>query len=132
MAALLWYCVVGQDIKRTVTETDEGVQTHTYSKSNDPQVNAWIKQHAEQMTDWMRNGGYIRRWDPLFNAMSENYQDLHAVVDSNDDNGVRATISGDTPCAKRLARFHADVVTDFIRNGRVELRRPHEVPEECN
>ena len=127
-----------EDIQRDYHETDDGVESYTYSE--DPEKAEWIKRHVEQMTELMEvypaNGG-IRLWDPLFSAAFE-FSDFHEIFVTNTDNGVRveqkvvAGVDDDTKaCTISIIQEHAKVVSKFVALGRSEMRKNHDVPKTC-
>lgn len=116
------------DIERTVTDTTNGVTTYTWSE--DPQVEEWIKTHAATMTALVHDGGRIRAWDPLFRALFDHRDDITVELE-NTDKGVRAALEGSTPCARSLIDMHADVISDFIELGWDEIHESHGVPAGC-
>jgi hypothetical protein len=116
------------DIERNVIDTTNGVTTYTWSE--DPQVEDWIKTHVATMTALVQDGGRIRAWDPLFQAIFDHSDDISVELEYT-DKGVRATLEGSTPCAKTLVARHADVLSDFIELGWDEIHESHEAPAGC-
>ncbi len=82
--------------------------------------------------------GYIRRWDPLFEAAFD-LRDFHDITVDYLGNGVRVTqsvaegVEGDElKCAKAIILAHANVVDNFARIGHAEAEKTHPVPSECD
>jgi len=61
-------------------------------------------------------------------AMFENKDNIDWVV-TNTTNGVEIEMDGTTICGKSLAWVHAQVISEFTRLGRAEVREPHAVLE---
>ncbi|CAB9498448.1 expressed unknown protein [Seminavis robusta] len=125
-----------KDIQRNVTNTDTGAITYTWSSAanNNPLVSGWLKQHVASMVELVQefdNGGMmIRGWDPLFRAVFDHSTQVSASVEEFDQ-GVKTTLTGNTPCAKSLVQMHAAVVSSFISRGWDEVHEPHDVPDAC-
>jgi hypothetical protein len=119
-----------EEIERKVTPATEEEPLKTVTTSVDPDVAGWIKQHVIQMTDLAKSGGRIRNWDPLFEALFDNSEDLDYVVNEV-NGGVEVQLKAWTDCAKGIAEKHAGVVSDFIKYGHQEVELPHSAPEQC-
>jgi hypothetical protein len=115
-------------ISRSVDITPTGIRAHT--RSDDPQVAAWIKQHVASMKARVENNDPIRLRDPLFAAVFQNAADMRMDVEYLED-GVKVVQDGATPCAQALAKAHAEVVSGFVDRGRYEVWANHAVPEAC-
>ena len=115
-------------IERNVTETNDGVLTHTWS--DDAQVASWIQTHVAQMTARLEENRGLRWWDPLFEAIFANHADLNLDV-TNTSNGVFVNETGDTDCAIDLVHAHAQVVSLFIELGPTEVQSEHDAPDTC-
>ncbi|KAL7540399.1 hypothetical protein ACHAXR_010080 [Thalassiosira sp. AJA248-18] len=128
---------ITNDIKRTVNNTDTGIESYTYSDDED--VASWIQTHVYQMTSLMDSeSGGIRLWDDLFHNMFE-LRDFHKLEVTNTTKGVYAVQNvakdvedaDEKECTKSLIQAHAELVSLFVERGRREMRNNHRAPTEC-
>ena len=116
-------------IERTHTNRDDGIDSHTWSEN--PQVSDWIKTHVAQMTARLEQGRGIRLWDPVFQAVFDNFEHLTMKV-TNTTNGVDVTELGDNDCSIGLAQAHANIIALFVQDGSIETQKKHyNIPESC-
>lgn len=122
------------DIERHTKDAPEGVATKTFSKSNTPETNTWIRQHVETMIKLVESGHRVRDCDGLFKSLLDHAADLNLeCIDDDETGGVQCKFKGDTDCAVGLAQAHAKVVSAFIAKGWDEVHKDHGdmVPDSC-
>jgi hypothetical protein len=115
-----------KDIRRTVTETKNGVETLT--ESDKAEVAKKIREHAAAMHERVKGGKGIHLRDPLFAEIFKHYDKVSMKVEKT-EKGVKVTEGSDDPYVARLIRAHAAVVSKFIENGHDEVRKNHPLPE---
>ena len=109
-------------VVRTVTMTRDGYVSLT--ESDDPKVAAVLKEHVRQMEERFKAGLMVRRHDPAFVEFAEHYDDISHVIEPT-EKGLKATVTGRTPAAVKVAQNHANVVTDFATHGWEAHDRDH-------
>ena len=112
------------DIRRTVTRTDNGVETLT--ESDRPEVTRVIQRHVAAMHKRIQEGRGLRYWDDLFAAIFEKHANVRMLVE-NTDRGVRVTETSEDPTVVPLIQAHADAVSKFVSRGFEEARLNHPV-----
>jgi hypothetical protein len=120
------YLLANRDkIRRTVTETPDGIVTVT--ESDDPEVVARLTGHVRSMLARVEDGRPIHARDPLF---AELFRNAHHIKASYEPlpNGVRVTETSDDAYTVRLLKEHARVVGLFIEHGMSEMHRDHPAP----
>jgi hypothetical protein len=113
------------EIVRQVTRLPNGVETLT--ESTNPAVVRTLQAHVASMLARVEEARPIHQRDPLFREIFRHA----AFIDARHEttaNGVRVIETSTDPYVAKLIQAHADVVTAFIANGRVEMMRNHEVP----
>jgi hypothetical protein len=125
-------------IERVVNDTSDGVITTT--TSNDPVVAQWIVRHVQEMKGRLESGRPVRQWDPLFEAIFDNHDQI--ILDyeelrknSGDCDGFRVEeYSVDSQFSAALIQAHAAAVTGFLDpiNGHTNMHSPHPVPNVTN
>jgi hypothetical protein len=115
----------GKEITRTITTLPNGVDTLT--ESTNPVVAEKIKQHVASMGARVREQRPIHMRDPLFREIFANAGKILMKVEPT-ANGVRVVETSADPYVAKLIQAHAEVVSLFIRNGRAEMMKNHEVP----
>lgn len=101
-------------IKRTVTVTDTGYTALT--ESDDPATAAALKAHVKQMSERLKSGLMVRRWDPAFAEYVAHYDEMEHRYEPI-EKGMKATVTGKAPLAIRVAQNHAKVISDFAAHG---------------
>ena len=48
----------------------------TTSTTTDPAMVATLRQHPRDMDAHLKNGGHVRRWDPLFSELAEHHDQI--------------------------------------------------------
>ena len=114
-----------RDIKRTVKNIDNGVETTT--ESNVPAVAAKIQEHVEAMHGRVKSGKGIHLRDPLFAEIFKNSRKIELVIKKT-DKGVHVKETSQDPYVVKLIQAHAQVLNNFLENGHAEMRKNHEVP----
>lgn len=116
-----------EKIKRSVKDIPGGVSTVT--TSSDPKVVETLTLHVEQMKERMEKGQPIRRWDPLFDALFQNYDKIVTKVE-NIDNGLKVTQTSEDPMVTKLIRQHARRgVSEFVSDGWDRVHEPTPLPD---
>lgn len=112
-------------IRREVKEIEKGVETVT--ESDDPEIADGIRKHVAAMYDRIQEGRPIHARDPLFAEIFRN-ADRIRIESEPTERGIRVREVSDDPEIAELIQAHAEVVNQFIANGRAELHRNHPVP----
>ncbi len=113
-----------QNITPKVTKLPNGVETLT--ESADPAVAGKIQAHVASMYKRLEDGRPIHARDPLFAEIFRNKDKITMKLEKT-DSGVRVETSNDAYVA-RLIQAHAEVVSRFLKNGPLEVRKNHAVP----
>lgn len=113
-------------IRRSVTVRPDGVDTLT--ESDDPAVVALIQSHVNAMYGRVKEARPIHMRDPLFRAVFEN-TDKIIMAHEMTPKGIKVTETSKDPYVAELIKAHAEVVNLFIKNGRSEMMKDHEVPK---
>lgn len=113
------------DIKRTVKNLDDGVETITVSQR--PEVAAKIQNHAAAMHKRVKEGKGIRLWDPLFVEIFKNYDKISMKVETI-EKGVKVNETSKDPDVVKLIQAHAEVVSKFVKHGYDEAHKSHAIP----
>lgn len=114
-----------EKIRRTVTERPDGVVSVT--ESDDPAVAALIQSHVNAMYGRIKEARPIHQRDPLFRAVFEN-TDKIVMTHEMTPTGIKVTETSADPWVASLIKAHAEVVNLFVKNGRAEMMKNHEVP----
>lgn len=112
-------------IRRTVTNRPDGVETLT--ESDDPDVVKLLQTHVNAMYGRVEEGHPIHVRDPLFRAVFEN-ADKIVMKQELTPKGLRVVETSADPWVAKLIQAHAEVVNLFVKNGRAEMMKNHEVP----
>jgi uncharacterized protein len=115
-----------KDIKRTVKETKDGVETVT--ESDKPEVAKKIQEHVAAMHKRVKSGKGIHYRDPLFAEIFKHYEKIDMKVEKT-EKGVKVTETSEDPYVAKLIKAHAVVVSKFIENGHDEMHKNHPLPE---
>lgn len=111
-----------EQIVRKLTLTDTGYQALT--TSTNPAVAAALKKHVGQMSDRLKAGLMIRRWDPAFAEYVAHYDEIEHQFEAV-DGGIRATVTGKNAGAIKVAQNHAQVIVEFAAHGWEAHDRSH-------
>ena len=108
--------------KRVVKQTDDGYVSKT--TSDDPDAVKLIQTHLRQMEERLKKGLMVRRWDPAYEEFVNHYDDIEIKI-TNIKNGVSIEAIGKTENAKKVARNHAKIISNFVKRGWKEHDRRH-------
>jgi hypothetical protein len=114
------------DIKRTVKETKDGVETVT--ESDKPEVAKKIQEHVAAMHARVKDGKGIHYRDPLFAEVFKHYDKIVMKVEKT-PKGVKVTEASEDPYVAKLIQAHARVVSKFIESGHAEVQKNHPLPD---
>lgn len=115
----------GSKITRSVTIRPDGVETLT--ESEDPALAKTIQAHVVAMYGRVTEGRPIHIRDPLFRAIFEHASQItmaHVLT----PRGIRVTETSTDPYVVKLIQAHAEVLNLFIKNGRAEAMKNHDLP----
>lgn len=113
-------------ITRQVTNLPGGVETLTESRN--PQVAKKIQIHVASMYRRVDEQRPIHARDPLFAEIFRHADKIQMQVEKTAQ-GVKVIETSDDPYVARLIQTHAQVVNQFLKNGRQEMRKNHPLPE---
>lgn len=111
-----------QQIVRKLTLTDTGYVATT--TSTNAAVAAALQKHVRQMSDRLKSGLMVRRWDPAFAEYAAHYDGIGHQFEAI-DGGIRATVTGRNAEAIKVAQNHAQVIVDFAAHGWEAHDRSH-------
>jgi hypothetical protein len=114
-----------QAIRREVTKLPNGVETVT--ETDDATVREKLINHVESMYRRMKEGQPIHRRDPLFTELFKHADKIGTRIERT-EKGARVRETSEDDYAVKLIQAHAEVVSLFLKNGRPELRKNHDVP----
>jgi hypothetical protein len=103
-----------KSIKRDLEFTEKGYEAVT--ESDDADIARAIKKHVVRMSERLKSGLMVRRWDPAFAEYVSHYADIkHEFKPTK--KGIRVVVTGKTPAAVKAAQNHAKVLADFVSKG---------------
>ncbi|MCA9090064.1 MAG: hypothetical protein KDA90_15695 [Planctomycetaceae bacterium] len=112
-------------ITRSIRNVKNGVQTIT--ESTDPAVATKIREHVAAMYDRVESGKPIHMRDPLFREVFRNASKIQLESRAT-ERGIEVIETSEDPYVATLIQLHAQVVSQFIKNGHAEVRKNHPVP----
>ena len=115
----------GAKIRRTVTLRADGVETVT--ESDDPAIATKIQAHVASMYGRVKDVRPIHTRDPLFRAVFDHASQI-TFAHEQTANGIRVVETSTDPYVVKLVQAHAEVLNQFIKNGRAEMMKNHDVP----
>lgn len=115
-----------KEITRKVTNLPNGVETLT--ESTNVKVVDKLQAHVASMHKRVEEVRPIHARDALFAEIFRNAHKIKMKVE-NTKSGVRVVETSDDPYVARLVQAHAEVVNQFVKNGRMEMMKNHPVPE---
>jgi hypothetical protein len=115
----------GAKVRRTVTPRPDGVMTVT--ESDDPELARKIQAHVDSMYARVTSARPIHMRDPLFRAIFEHASQI-VMARELTPTGVKVVETSADPYVVSLIQAHAEVVSRFIKNGRAEAMKNHDVP----
>ncbi len=113
-------------ITRKVTNLTNGVETVT--ESDQPQVAARIQEHVASMYKRVEEGRPIHLRDPLFAEVFRQADKITMKIKKT-KKGVRVRETSTNPHVVRVIQAHAQVVSQFLQKGHIEVRKNHPVPD---
>ncbi len=114
-----------RQITRKVTKLPNGVETLTESAV--PAIAQKIQAHVASMYKRLEHGRPIHARDPLFAEIFRNKDKIKMKLEKTKA-GVKVAETSDDAYVVRLIQAHAEVVNQFLKNGRLEMRKNHAVP----
>ncbi|MGE0104868.1 MAG: hypothetical protein AB7H86_21040 [Blastocatellales bacterium] len=117
-----------KNITRTVKQIPNGVETLT--ESDDPKVQALIKEHVWAMKERLEKKQPIRMWDPLFVALFENADKIKMDIVAT-AKGAKIIETSTDPYVVKLIQSHAGGVSEFVSEGMAVMHKRHELPGEA-
>lgn len=114
-----------KEIRRKVTNLPDGIETLT--ESDNPEVAGKIQEHVAAMYERVENQQPIHMRDPLFREIFANAKKIKMEMKET-EHGILVKETSEDPYVARLLHEHGKVVSLFLKNGRAELPRNHEVP----
>jgi hypothetical protein len=114
-----------QKVERTVIRLADGIESVT--ESDDPAVKNLIQTHVTAMYDRVKEKRPIHVRDPLFREIFAN-ADKIVMKHELTPRGIKVVETSADPYTVKLIQAHADVLDLFIRNGRSEMMKNHDVP----
>jgi hypothetical protein len=113
------------EIKRHVVRREDGIETVT--ESTNPEVTRLLQTHVASMLARIKEGRAIHRRDPLFAELfryADQIESRHELTAG----GVRVVETSEDAYVVKLLQAHAEVVSAFIANGRLEMMKNHPLP----
>ncbi len=113
-------------ITRTIRNIDKGVETRT--ESDDPKVQAMIKEHVAAMYKRLANKQPIRMWDPLFAELFKHADKIKMELTTT-AKGIQVVETSDDPYVVKLIQAHAVGVSEFVKEGMPSMHKEHPLPD---
>jgi hypothetical protein len=113
------------EIARRVVVRPDGIETVT--ESTNPEVTRLLQTHVTSMLARVKENSPIHRRDPLFAELFRYADRIEAKYEAT-ASGVHVTETSADPYVARLLQAHAEVVSAFISNGRMEMMKNHPLP----
>lgn len=114
------------EIRRSVTQTAQGIVTLTTSDSAD--LVALLHDHAQQMHRRMTEGFGLRHWDPAFAEIFAQKDKVQMQVEILPD-GVRVVERSDDANVVLLIQAHGAQVSRFVAGGAKVAAQESPLPE---
>jgi hypothetical protein len=114
-----------KDITRKVTTLPNGVETLT--ESTDSKVVEKLQAHVASMYKRVDEKRPIHARDPLFAEIFRNTDKIKMKLEKTKA-GVKVVETSEDPYVAKLIQAHAEVVNLFLKNGRSEMMKNHDVP----
>lgn len=114
-----------EKISRTVKKIDKGVDTVT--ESDDPKVQAMIKEHVAAMYKRLETKQPMRTWDPLFAEIFKNADKIKIQLETT-AKGIKVTETSDDSWVVKLIQSHAEGVSEFVKEGMPSMHKEHPLP----
>jgi hypothetical protein len=113
-------------ITRTIKNLDNGVETLT--ESDDPKVQAMIKEHVAAMYKRLADKQVIRGWDPLFAELFKHADKIKMELTTT-AKGIKVVETSDDPYVVKLIQAHAVGVSEFVKEGMSSMHKEHPLPD---
>ncbi len=113
-------------ITRTIKKLDNGIETIT--ESDDPKVQALIKEHVATMYKRLANKQPMRTWDPLFAALFKHADKIKMEMTTT-AKGIRVVETSDDLYVIKLIQSHAEGVSEFVKEGMSSMHKEHPLPD---
>jgi hypothetical protein len=112
-----------EELIREVKLSKDGYEASTTTENEE--LARKLKQHFAYMEKRIGSGAMVRRWDPAFVELVK-FQDQITTEVQYLDNGIRVTVTGNTPNGVKVAQNHARIVTGFTEKGAAAVREKHQ------
>ena len=113
------------EINRQVVAREDGIETVTESKN--PELTRLLQTHVASMLARVKEGRPIHLRDPLFAELFRYADRIDARYELT-AGGVRVVETSKDAYVVKLLHAHAEVVSAFLANGRLEMMKNHPVP----
>lgn len=113
-------------IRRQIKMLPNGVETLT--ETDNPQLRTVLVQHVQSMKQRVEQVRPIHLRDPLFAALFRNAKKVSMMELTATPKGVHVIETSNDPYTVKLIQAHARVVSLFVKNGQLEVRKNHPVP----
>ena len=113
-------------LTRTIEDLPNGVRTR--NTTTDPRLVAVLQKHPQEMNELYKNGGQVRKWDPLFAELATAANQIHMEFTML-DNGIEVLSTSDNAEVVKLIQAHARKVSEFVARGAEAMREPTAIPE---
>jgi YHS domain-containing protein len=114
-----------KQIARTVKEIADGVET--YTESDDPKLQALIKEHVWAMQQRLAKHQPIRQWDPLFAELFKQADKIKMEVSAT-AKGMKVVETSTDAYVVKLIQAHAKGVSEFVKEGMPVMHKEHPLP----
>lgn len=114
-----------KQITRTVKEISDGVET--YTESDDPKLQALIKEHVWAMQQRLAKHQPIRQWDPLFAELFKQADKIKMEVSAT-AKGMKVVETATDAYVVKLIQAHAKGVSEFVKEGMPVMHKEHPLP----
>jgi YHS domain-containing protein len=113
-------------ITRTIKNIDKGVETLT--ESDDPKIQAMIKEHVAAMYKRLANKQVIRGWDPLFAELFKHADKIKMEMTTT-AKGIKVVETSKDTYVVKLIQAHAVGVSEFVKEGMPSMHKEHPLPD---
>ncbi len=114
-----------KQITRTVKEIPNGVETLT--ESNDPKLQALLKEHVWAMQQRLEKHQPIRQWDPLYAELFKQADKIKMEVSAT-AKGMKVVETSADAFVVKLIQAHAKGVSEFAKEGMAVMHKEHPLP----
>ena len=114
-----------EKVTRTITKTEKGIETLT--ESDDPKIQAMIKEHVAAMYKRLENKQPIRMWDPLYAELFKQADKIKMEMIPT-AKGLKVVETSDDPWVVKLLQSHAEGVSEFVKEGMPSMHKEHPLP----